>query len=109
MLPADAPLVAALRLPERLTQESTQFYVIGELGAADPRARLCGAYCAGMADALAGSDAGANFLVMTRELPHADIASICELVPVPVYVRGLGMEEAWRLGATGIVTVHVPS
>ncbi len=54
---------------------------------------------------MAASDAGADFLVLRDELPHAEIRSICELVPVPLYVPGLGLEDAWGLGATGVVEV----
>jgi 8-oxo-dGTP diphosphatase len=107
LLPADGPIVAALRLPERLTQVSTSYYTVGDLGGPDPDGadfggRLRGVWCAGIADALAGSDAGADFLVLRNELSHGEINSICELVPVPVYMRGVGIEEAWGLGATGI-------
>jgi mutator protein MutT len=90
LLPADGPIVSALRLPERLTQASTSY------------GHLRGVFCAGLADALAGSDGGADFLVLRNQLSHAEITSICELVPIPVYVPGLGLEEAWGLGATGI-------
>jgi hypothetical protein len=76
--------------------------MVGELGGADAGARLHGVWCAGVADAMAASDVGADFLVMRNELPHAEITSICEMVPVPVYARGLEVEEAWGLGATGI-------
>jgi 2-methylisocitrate lyase-like PEP mutase family enzyme len=55
-----------------------------------------------MADAMAASDAGADFLVLRTELQHEEIRTICELVPVPVYVPGLALEEAWALGATGL-------
>jgi hypothetical protein len=30
-------------------------------------------------------------------------------VPVPVYVRGLGVEDAWGLGATGTVEISIQS
>jgi mutator protein MutT len=117
LLPADGPIVTALRLPERLTQVSTSFYTVGKLGgrdgadgrdgpddpdSADFGGRLRGVFCAGMASALAGSDAGADFLVLQNELAHGEIKSICELVPVPVYVRGVRLKEAWGLGATGV-------
>jgi 8-oxo-dGTP diphosphatase len=105
LLPADGPIVAALRLPERLTQASTAHYAVGELGGPDAGGRLRGVFCSGMADALAASDAGADFLVLRSELSHNEIMSICELVPVPVYVRGRGMEEAWGFGATGVVEI----
>jgi mutator protein MutT len=105
LLPADGPIVAALRLPERLMQASTAHYAVGELGGPDSGARLRGVWCASFADAMAGSDAGADFLVLRNELAHAEITSICELVAVPVYVRGVGLEESWGLGATGIVEI----
>jgi mutator protein MutT len=105
LLPADGPIVAALRLPERLTQLSTDYYAVADLGGADSGGRLRGVWCSGMADALAGSDAGADFLVLRDELPHEDIRSICELVPIPVYVPGLALKEAWELGATGSVAI----
>jgi mutator protein MutT len=103
LLPADGPIVAALRLPETLTETSTQFYAVGELGGPDAGGRLRGVWCSGMADAMAGSDAGADFLALRDELSHAEIRSMCELVQIPVYVRGVAMEEAWELGATGVV------
>jgi 8-oxo-dGTP diphosphatase len=102
LLPADGPIVAALRLPERLTQVSTSHYAVADSCGADSSGRLRGVFCAGMADAMAGSDAGADFLVMRNELSHTEITSICELVAVPVYSRGLRLEEAWERGATGI-------
>jgi mutator protein MutT len=102
LLPADGPIVAALRLPERLTQASSAYYAIGEIGGGpDSGGRLRGVLCAGMGDALAGSDAGADFLVLRDELSHREILSICELVSVPVYTPGLALEEAWALGASG--------
>jgi hypothetical protein len=102
LLPADGPIVAAMRLPERLTQTSTDFYVVEELGGPDAGGRLRGMWCEGMADAMAGSDAGADFLVLRNELAHGEIKSICELVAVPVYAKGLAAEEAWALGASGV-------
>jgi 8-oxo-dGTP diphosphatase len=105
MLPADAPIVSALRLPERLSQASTQDYVVGRSAQADADGRLRGVWCDGMADAMAASDAGADFLVLRNELSHAEITSMCELVPVPVYVPGLELEEAWEVGASGVVEI----
>jgi mutator protein MutT len=102
LLPADGPIVAALRLPERLTHVSTNNYAVTELGRAESSGRLHGVFCAGMTDAMAAADAGADFLVMRDELPQADITSMCELVAIPLYVKGVGLEEAWEIGATGI-------
>ena len=105
LLPADGPIVAALRLPERLTQASTAHYAVRELGGPDSGGRLRGVWCASFADAMAGSDAGADFIVLRNELAHEEIRSICELVAVPVYVTGIGLEESWGFGATGIVEI----
>ena len=102
LLPADGPIVAALRLPERLSQASTRDYELGRSAEADADGRLRGVLCLGLVDAMAASDAGADFLVLRNELQHDEITTICELVPVPVYVPGLVLEEAWELGATGI-------
>jgi mutator protein MutT len=105
LLPADGPIVAALRLPEKLSQASTGEYVLGRAAEADAAGRLSGVWCERMADAMAASDAGADFLVLRNELPHGEIRSICELVPIPVYVPGLELDEAWELGATGAVEI----
>lgn len=105
LLPADEPIVAALRLPELLLQASTPDYVLGRLGGPDAAGRLCGVWCLGAAEALAASDAGADFLALRRPLPHDEIRSICELVAVPVYVPGVAIEEAWQWGATGVAEI----
>lgn len=105
MLPADGPIVAALRLPESLTQASTPDYVLGRSPAGDAAARLRGVWCSGLADAMAASDAGADFLVLRYELAHDEMRSICELIAVPVYVTGVAIEEAWEIGATGIAAI----
>jgi len=78
---------------------------VSELGGPDSGGRLRGVWCASFADAMAGSDAGADFIVLRNELSYEEITSICELVAVPVYVRGVGLEESWGLGATGIVEI----
>jgi 8-oxo-dGTP diphosphatase len=102
LLPADAPIVAALRLPETLTAPSTGDYVVGDSPQPDGEGRLKGVWCAGLADAMAASDAGANFIVLARELPTHEIESLCELISIPVYVPGLALDDAWGFGASGI-------
>ena len=102
LLPADGPIVAALRLPERLKLASTRDYVLGRTTEADAAGRLRGVMCSGMADALAASDAGANFLALQSGLSRSEITTICEIVRIPVYVPGLELEEAWKCGASGI-------
>ena len=66
LLPADGPIVAALRLPERLTAVSTREYVLARSAEADAAGRLVGVWSSGLADALAASDAGADFLVLRK-------------------------------------------
>jgi mutator protein MutT len=102
LLPADGPIVSALRLPERLSQASTPEYVLGRSAEADAAGRLRGVRCDGMADAMAANDAGADFIVLRTELSHTELRSLCELVFVPVYTPGLKLEDAWALGATGL-------
>jgi mutator protein MutT len=102
LLPADGPIVAALRLPETLRASSTHDYVVGNSPQPDGEGRLKGVVCAGLADAMAASDAGANFIVLARVLPTHEIESLCELIPIPVYVPGLALDAAWGYGATGI-------
>jgi mutator protein MutT len=102
LLPADGPIVAALRLPDVLTARSAQDYVIGDSPEPDARGRLKGVVCAGLSSAMAASDAGANFVVLATELPAHELKSLFELLPIPVYAPGLNLEEAWELGMSGI-------
>jgi 8-oxo-dGTP diphosphatase len=110
LLPADKPIVAALRLPERLMASSSPYYDIRDLtslvhpnvGAEVTHdARLCGVFCASAAEAAAATGAGADFLVLCEVLSPSELAALCQLVSVPVYTRGLALEEAWALGASG--------
>jgi len=105
LLPADAPIVAALVLPERLTIPETGTYVICEWP--QPAAllgdgRLHGALCTTAAEGLAAVAAGADFLVTRRILADEQVAALCAAVPAPVFARGIELEHAWRLGATGV-------
>jgi mutator protein MutT len=105
LLPADKPIVAALRLPERLTRESTPDYTVTAVTDLSHRARdgrLRGVMCASLPEVEAAVAGGAAFLVLHRVFPRAQISALCEAVFVPVYVRGFAIEEAWALGASGI-------
>jgi 8-oxo-dGTP diphosphatase len=115
LLPADKPIVAALRLPERLTEASSPDYRVGALnpsvhpdaGAqAAHDARLRGVFCASAAEAVGAAGAGADFLVMRVALGDGELAALCDSVPVPVYVHGAGLEQAWELGASGIHEIN---
>ncbi len=99
LLPADGPIVAALRLPERLIQASTEYYAVGGAGATG-EGRLKGKFCSGVHKAMEA--AGADFLVMRRALRAEELAELCRGVSVPVFARGIELEEAWGLGASGV-------
>jgi mutator protein MutT len=111
LLPADKPIVAALRLPERLTRVSTPYYGVGDLSAlghstfgadANNDIQLRGVFCATAPEAVVAADTGAGFLVLREALSPNELAALCRLVSVPVFARGIGLEQAWALGASGI-------
>jgi hypothetical protein len=110
-LPADRPITAALRLPERLTQISSPYYVVHhsqpgqasfDLRDADKSNRLHGALCADTEQAMAAADTGADFLVMRHALPASELRMLCRSVSLPVFARGNSTVEMWAAGATGI-------
>ena len=127
LLPADRPILAALRLPERLRLISTPFYRVGgdsnvlqDRPGADRSARggsargaqssggakatrrtpLLGVFCSSAGEAAAA--AGTDFFVMREALPNGELAELCDAVDEPVFARGVALERAWALGASGI-------
>jgi mutator protein MutT len=105
LLPADKPIVAALRLPERLKQVFTAWYGITDLSSlreATHHGRLRGVFVEGVEDGAAAVRLGADFLALRNVLADGDLGALCEAVPVPVYARGMGLEQAWALGASGL-------
>jgi mutator protein MutT len=106
LLPADRPIVAALRLPAILTRASTPDYRIGEIAAQRPDdsgdARLNGVFCADADQAAAAAAAGADFLVMSAPLSDRDLAALCERIPKPVFATGIELNRAWALGVSGL-------
>jgi mutator protein MutT len=110
LLPADKPIVAALRLPERLVRESTREYTVrsalspGELRAAEStnNPELQGVFCATIDQAAGMSRVGADFLVMRHALAPDELRGLCRLVSVPIFARGIKLEEAWASGASGL-------
>ncbi len=121
LLPADRPVVRALRLPETLTELDTRDYAITRFPAAqcdkgdhpgvcrgllDPwrlRGLLCDsavqAMTAGQATATAGQT---DFLVISRDPTRAQTEEVCAVSAMPVYVTGYDLHEAWSIGATGV-------
>jgi mutator protein MutT len=111
LLPADKPIVAALRLPARLTQISTPYYSVSGLssaarsalgGEAGKISRLCGVFCARAEEGVAAARAGADFLVMWDALADSELVALCDLVRVPVFALGISVERAWLQGASGV-------
>jgi 8-oxo-dGTP diphosphatase len=111
LLPADKPIVAALRLPERLTQISAPYYSVSDLSSlghstfgadANNDIQLRGVFCANDPEAVVAAGTGAGFLVLREALSPNELAALCQLVSVPVFARGIGLEQAWALGASGL-------
>jgi mutator protein MutT len=123
LLSADRPILAALRLPERLRRSATRWYSVygfevfsnsrsefarpGSAASAEaaPEAgagRLEGVLCNGVREAETAAAAGARFLAVRSALSPAELAALCERVSVPVFVRGVSPQRAWAQGASGI-------
>jgi mutator protein MutT len=111
LLPADGPIVRALRLPERLAQMASRYYCVGDLSwfessavvaDADDAPRLRGVFSASAEEGSAAASAGADFLVIRNVLADEELKALCRIVSVPVYARGVALERAWELGASGV-------
>lgn len=119
LLEADRPVVAALLLPERLDEMSSDLYRIeasveayvdadavpvggAGMGNVRPGEVLRGVFCANKVDAVAGAKAGAEFLVLREPLAMDELVALCESVNLPVFARGISLHEAWAAGATGV-------
>ena len=102
LLPADKPVVVALRLPERLIQASTSHYRVADASVRTADSLLRGVFCTSRREAEQAVAAGADFLVLRGVASDGEISALCAAVSVPVYVRGLALEDAWALGASGI-------
>ncbi|MEP6546453.1 MAG: NUDIX domain-containing protein [Gammaproteobacteria bacterium] len=98
LLPADRPIVAALRLPERLTEPSTAYYSVGTCS----EGKLAGAFCSTLNEAVEAARDGADFLVMRDVLGCNKLADLCQVVSVPVFAHGIELEAAWVAGASGV-------
>ena len=112
LLPADRPILAALRLPECLRHPVTRWYTVtafevfsnGGASIAPPgvASGLKGVLCADVREAETAAAAGAQFLAIKGVLAPVDLAALCERVPVPVFARGVSPQQAWAAGASGI-------
>jgi 8-oxo-dGTP diphosphatase len=124
LLPADRPIVRALKLPERLTRPDTSHFevkawpevkaLLGVKALRSPPApvpaprggagggKLQGVLCSAPEDGTSAAGLGADFVVLDRELTGAELKGLCDSVCLPVFARGLRLETAWALGATGL-------
>jgi mutator protein MutT len=107
LLPADRPIIGALRLPERLRVRDTPYYRIRDFveltakgsGAVDA---LRGVSCRTVAEARAAASGGADFVALGEPLEGLALTELCRSVEVPVFARGLPLGRAWALGASGV-------
>jgi mutator protein MutT len=105
LLPADKPIVRALRLPECLTRPATADYRVTDLAGTASGTILRGSYLESVSQATAAASAGADFLVMRVAVSTDELENLCSSVSVPVYARGIDLGLAWALGATGINSI----
>ena len=118
LLPADGPIVRALRLPERLIEESRPYYVVHrgavsrqstEVGGVTGDARLQGVLCANAEEGVMAVRAGADFLALREVMADHDLSALCAAVAVPVFARGVELDRAWGLGASGVTEIGAES
>lgn len=111
LLPADRPIVRALRMPPRLTQASTALFHVEEAGPASRgaegparprRDRLRGIGCATPGEAAAAAREGADFVVMHHAMEDCEVERLCGEICIPVYIRAPTPECAFALGASGV-------
>jgi mutator protein MutT len=105
LLPADLPVVTALLLPERIVASTGPGYRIVAKGAKVPRRKqtgLVGTFCDGQSDAIEAAAAGVDFIVLRESLETAQMTALCAVINVPVYAHGIGLPEAWTMGASGV-------
>ncbi|HEX4151326.1 MAG TPA: NUDIX domain-containing protein [Steroidobacteraceae bacterium] len=117
LLPADRPIIGALRLPERLTVRDTPYYrtqdfeefmtehgAVAEWPAAGTILR--GALCRTAGEARAAENAGADFLALRERVEGPELAALCEGLSAPVFASGLTPVRAWALGASGVNAIR---
>jgi mutator protein MutT len=125
LLPADRPIIAALRLPERLRVRDTRYYQVrafgdfmaarldgagrGDgarrsdgVGSADGSQMLRGVSCRSAGEARAAVGGGAEFVALEEPVEAGELATLCDRISGPVFARGLPLGRAWSLGASGV-------
>jgi 8-oxo-dGTP diphosphatase len=102
LLPADRPIVAALRLPSILVQEVTDEYSIG----ARVSTKQYGVWCEGADEALAAECAKADFVLLRTPMAESRLSQLCQTLLIPLFASEMSLHSAWRIGATGIHTLQ---
>ena len=46
-------------------------------------------------------------MVLREVLADGELTALCDSVPVPVFARGIGLEQAWARGASGCNEIGV--
>jgi mutator protein MutT len=98
LLPADKPIISALRLPAVLVEWSTDDYTIGTREAG----KTFGVMCDDSEAALAAERSGADFVAMRPEMPTTALSRLSRALLVPLFAVGISLDDAWRAGASGI-------
>jgi len=107
LLPADRPIIGALRLPERLRVRESRYYRIRDFvefmaQGSDGVDALRGVSCRTVEEARAAVSGGADFVALGEPLDEHALAALCRSVEVPVFARALPLGRAWALGASGV-------
>jgi 8-oxo-dGTP diphosphatase len=104
LLPADGPIVRALRLPERLTEAISDFYEVKDVlpVGRSSGALLQGLFCSTVEEGHAAAGLGADFVAMRRELADREVALLCQALSIPVFVPATTREASFLLGASGL-------
>ncbi|HEY2682307.1 MAG TPA: 8-oxo-dGTP diphosphatase MutT [Steroidobacteraceae bacterium] len=111
LVPADKPIVTALRLPERIVAlEGADYSVLPSgqdfVSHRPINARLQGALCRSPSD-VAGEavrlvSRGADFVLLPSWFGSGETERLATSLGVPVYLSGVALDTAWRSGASGI-------
>jgi hypothetical protein len=105
LLPADLPIIGALRLPERLTVRDTRYYRTHDFENFMARGKgpgLAGALCRTPDEARIAAMGGAGFVALRERLESTELTALCGASSVPLFARGLTCRQAWALGASGV-------
>jgi mutator protein MutT len=106
VLPADAPIITALRLPPTLSAVGNDNVYQIDAGDLVPKLRkeskLYGVLCADGVEVKRAAEVGADFVAMNSLLDAESLSAVCRQVNVPVFAFGVSLDDAWASGAVGV-------